>query len=257
MKLSADARTLIVIPARLRSTRFPRKVLQLLDGRPIVEWCRRAAVRSRCGPVIVAADHADVRAAVESYGGTAVMTPAGCRSGTDRVFAALRAAEKILGRKFRSIINLQGDEPFIRPATIRQVARLVERGGPDDMSTAVVPAPDPRMAADPNRVKAVLSADGRCLYFSRAPIPHARSRKAPAPLIHIGIYGFTRAALKKFVRLRPSPLENVEMLEQLRALEAGMTIRGARVRDEILAIDTPADLARAKQYLRRIKGKRT
>lgn len=244
----SKASTLIVIPARIASTRFPRKVLQRLGEHSIVEWCRRAAVRARCGEVLVATDHADVLKEVESHGGAAVMTPAACRSGTDRVHRALRVYEKKTGRRFKTILNMQGDEPFIRPATIRKVADLARRS---EMSTAVVSMRRTTAASDPNRVKAAVASDGRCLYFSRSPIPYNRAGKKAPLLQHIGIYGFSRSALEKFVRLRPSPLEKMESLEQLRALEAGMTIRSAYVREETLAIDTPADLARAKRYLSR------
>ncbi len=242
--------TLIVIPARLGSTRFPRKVLQNLGGVPIVEWCRRAAVRSRSGIVVVATDDETVRKTVESYGGTAVMTRSRLRSGTDRVHAAMKAVEKKTGWRFETIVNLQGDEPFIPPATIRKVIDLVRNIGGADMSTAVVPMAGGRDGKDPNVVKTAMAQDGRCLYFSRSPIPYGRKRKATL-LRHIGIYGFTRSALERFVRLRPSVLEGIESLEQLRALEAGMTIRGARVKGPALAIDTPADLRRARKMLGR------
>lgn len=247
-------RILIVIPARIASTRFPRKVLENLGGFPVVEWCRRAALDSRCGPVAVAADHRDVRDAVEARGGLAVMTPASCRSGTDRVQAALPSIERKLGRRFDVIVNLQGDEPFMPPATIRKVAALLKRGGragkrpATDISTAVFPMKDSKAAKDPNRVKAVLAEDGRCLYFSRSAVPYGRDR-APALFQHIGIYGYTREALKRFVAAESSPLEKTESLEQLRALEKGLTVRAAIVRSGSLSIDTPSDLRKAAKRL--------
>jgi len=242
--MTRPPRTVVVIPARMGSTRFPAKVLSSLGGIPVVEWCRRAAVEAAVGPVVVATDHSDVIDAVKRYGGSAVLTPRNCRSGTDRVFAAVRVLERARGLQFRTVVNLQGDEPFIRPSTIRKVA-LLARSGAADISTAVVPMTAGRLAADLNVVKAVLTPEGRCLYFSRAVIPTGSARLWR----HIGIYAFTRGALERFVKSRPSPLESAERLEQLRALEAGMTIAAARVADRTIAIDTPADLRRASLRL--------
>lgn len=235
--------TLVVIPARLGSTRFPAKVLATLRGRPVVEWCRRAALQAKVGPVVVATDHPKVAHAVEYFGGEAALTPAGCASGTDRVWAAARE------RRHRFVINLQGDEPLIRPATIRRVAELL-RDRPDaDIATAVVPMTDSKSAEDPNTVKAVVGKDGRCLYFSRAPIPFPRDRSAVTRYKHIGIYGFRYQALRRFVGLPPSGLEKLECLEQLRALEAGMTIFAVKVSDRTVAIDVPGDMTRAQKVL--------
>jgi len=253
------SRILIVIPARIGSTRFPAKVLKPLGGLPVVEWCRRAALKAGVGPVVVATDHPEVVRVIEGFGGAAVLTPASCPSGTDRVFAAAEALRKSGRASFGAVLNVQGDEPFIRPSTIRAVARLIGRrlpsGGRVDIATAVVPMRRPREALDRNVVKAVVGRDGRCLYFSRSVVPcEAADALAPAALFrHIGIYGFTRAALAAFVRLKPSGLERTERLEQLRALEAGMTIAAAKVAQTSLAIDTPKDLARAQGALRTLQ----
>jgi len=242
-----SATTLVVIPARLGSTRFPAKVLAELGGLPIVEWCRRAAVRAGVGPVAVATESRTVAAAVESRGGTAVLTSPDCVSGTDRVHEALKTLERTHRRRFARIINLQGDEPFIAAATIRRVAELLRSPGVD-ISTAVVPMADFREASRPSVVKAVLARDGRCLYFSRSVVPFPGSGGF---FQHIGIYGYQRSALERFVRLPPSPLERRERLEQLRALEDGMTISAARVSDKTVAIDVPADLRRAAARLKK------
>ncbi|MBI5244826.1 MAG: 3-deoxy-manno-octulosonate cytidylyltransferase [Elusimicrobia bacterium] len=245
--------TLIVIPARLGSTRLPRKVLKPLGGKLVVEWCRQAALKSGIGPVVVATDHPEVLRAVESCGGAAVLTPEDCRSGTDRVYAALCAIERARRRRYPFVINLQGDEPFIRPATIRAVAELLWQGAP--MATAVIPMTDPREAGNPSVVKVALAASGRCLYFSRAPIPFRRAADgdgaAPERMHrHIGIYGFARKALERFVRLPPSRLELIESLEQLRALEHGIEIFACRAHGAPLAIDTASDLRRAGRLLK-------
>lgn len=238
---------LVVIPARFGSTRFPGKVLASLGGRSIVEWCWRAAVRARVGPVLVASDDERVIRAVTSFGGRAVLTSCSCASGSDRVHRAAR------DRREPFIINLQGDMPFIKPSTLRRVARILRGNPAADMSTAVMPLPDERRSADPNVVKAVLARDGRAVYFSRAPIPYPRDGAKPRRFEHLGIYGFKRRSLERFVNLPPSRLERCECLEQLRALEDGMSIYAVVVSEKPVAIDTPQDLARAKRFL---KGKR-
>jgi 3-deoxy-manno-octulosonate cytidylyltransferase (CMP-KDO synthetase) len=235
---------LVVIPARFGSTRFPGKVLALLRGRPIVEWCWRAAKAARVGPVLVATEDERVARAVAGFGGQAVMTPPSCVSGSDRVHQAAR------GGRHQLIINLQGDMPLVKPSTIRSVARVLTRNPAADIATAVTPLRGAGRAADPNAVKAVLAANGRALYFSRAPVPWPRDGSGASRYEHLGIYGFRRAALERFVGLPPSPLELCESLEQLRALEDGMAIFAAVVRESPAAIDTPADLARAARFLR-------
>jgi 3-deoxy-manno-octulosonate cytidylyltransferase (CMP-KDO synthetase) len=230
------------------STRLASKVLADLGGLPVVERVRRAAVKADCGAVVVATDDRAVLEAVELHGGTAVLTSRRCPSGTDRVAEAARMIEKAQGHRFRVVVNLQGDEPFILPSTIRKTAELAARGG-FDIATAVVPT-TPREAREPSLVKAVRAADGRCLYFSRSPVPHG---EGAGPLQHIGLYAFRRDALARFVRLKPSRLEKAERLEQLRALENGMTIGAVKVSDKTIAIDTAADLRSAR---RRISKKR-
>lgn len=255
-----SAPCLVVIPARLASTRFPAKVLRELGGTPVVEWCRRAALKADVGPVAVATESPVVAGLIEGRGGIAVMTSPDCPSGTDRAHQAVRLIERRLGRRFTRVINLQGDEPFIQASTIRRVADLL-RNPEADISTAVVPLADASRAAEPSMVKAVVAQGGRCLYFSRAPVPFAGASHPGANgqgsyFQHIGIYGFQRAALERFVRLPPSPLERRERLEQLRAMEAGMSIFAATVRDQTVAIDTPADLKRAAALLaRRRRGR--
>ncbi len=235
---------LVVIPARFSSTRFPGKVLASLGGRPVVEWCWRAAIRARVGPVLVATDDKRVVRAVAAFGGQAVLTPRSCASGSDRAHCAAS------GRPEAFIINLQGDMPFIKPSTLRRVAEILRENPAADMATAVVPMPDERRGRDPNVVKAVLARNGLALYFSRAPIPYPRDGAKAERFEHLGIYGFRRRALERFVSLPPSRLERCERLEQLRALEDGMAIYAAVVSQRPVAIDTPQDLARAKRLLK-------
>jgi 3-deoxy-manno-octulosonate cytidylyltransferase (CMP-KDO synthetase) len=233
-------KALIVVPSRLGSTRFPAKVLAKLDGKPIVQWCWEAA--SAAGDAVIATESSLVVDAVESFGGKAVLTSDKCQSGTDRVYEAARHS------KAEIIINMQGDSPFMKTSTIKAVVDILKKNKTAEIATAVMPLTEDARVNDPNVVKAVMSETGRCLYFSRSPIPFPRLRAANY-WEHLGIYGFRRASLEKFVKLPPSPLELTESLEQLRALEAGMTIFSAVVSDVPVAIDTPADLIRAESLL--------
>lgn len=234
---------LTVIPARLGSTRFPAKVLARLRGRTMVEWCWRAAKAAKLGPVVVATDAKSVADEVRRFGGEVVMTPKSCPSGSDRVWLAAK------GRKEKVILNYQGDMPLLRPATLKAAVKALRRG--TDIATAVIPVVARRRVNDSNVVKAVLADDGRCVYFSRLPVPFARDNGKSRHWEHLGLYVYRREALKRFVSKPPSPLEKTEKLEQLRALEDGMTIRAAVVSERPVAVDVPADLKRAAKYLRR------
>ena len=222
---------LTVIPARLNSTRFPRKVLAKLDGRTMIEWCWRAAKAAKLGPVLVAVDSREVADEVKRFGGEFVMTSPSLPSGSDRVWAAAK------GRREPIILNYQGDMPLLKPSTLRATVKALR----SDISTSVIALSGPRQA-DRNVVKAVLAKDGRCLYFSRSPVSSWE---------HLGLYAYRRAALKRFVSMPPSPLEKSEKLEQLRALEDGMVIDGVIVHDRPVAVDVPSDLRRAETMLRR------
>lgn len=234
-----SAKVLTVIPARLGSTRFPRKVLARLRARTMVEWCWRAAKAAGLGPVLVAVDSRAVADEVRRFGGESVMTSPDCPSGSDRVWQAAK------GRKEPVILNFQGDMPLIRPETLRATVRALTAGA--DIATAVIPLEDEARAKDPNVVKAVRAADGACLYFSRSCVPYGARRRWE----HLGLYAYRRASLRRFVALAPSPLERVERLEQLRALEAGLRIKAAVVRERPVSVDVPADLKKAENLLRR------
>ncbi len=235
---------LTVIPARLGSTRFPAKVLARLGGRTMIEWCWRAAKAAKMGPVLIATDSRSVVDEVRRFGGVAVMTPSSCPSGSDRVWLAAKS------RKEKIILNYQGDMPLLKPATLRATVKALTPG--TDLATAVIPVDGKRRREDPNVVKAVLSKDGRCIYFSRLAVPFARDGGRPVRRWeHLGLYAYRRASLRRFVSLPPSPLEKIEKLEQLRALEAGMIIRAAVVSESPVAVDVPADLKLASKLLRR------
>ena len=238
---------LIVIPSRYASSRFPGKGLALLGGRSVVEWCYRAALSSGVGPVVIATEDRRVMKVIAAFGGRAMMTSRRCVSGSDRVYEASRRHGPT-----SYVFNLQGDLPLVKPSTLRKVAALLEKRRDADIVTAVIPLKDPKRIKDPNVVKAALCKDGRALYFSRAAIPFRRNG-TPTPLYEqLGVYAFRRKALERFVKLPPSPLEKMESLEQLRAMEAGMKIYAAIVDDLPAAIDTPGDLKRTERLLHSI-----
>jgi 3-deoxy-manno-octulosonate cytidylyltransferase (CMP-KDO synthetase) len=208
----------------------------------------RQAMRASLGPVLVAAADPEIAAAVERAGGRAVMTDSKLASGSDRVHAALEAADP--EARFDAVVNLQGDLPDVEPQALRLVLEALEQSGAD-IATLAAPITDPADFDNPNVVKPIVAwnaaaARGRALYFTRT-----RAPSGEGPLYHhVGIYAFTRAALTRFVALPPSPLEAREKLEQLRALEAGMRIEVARIDAVPLSVDTPADLERARALIR-------
>ncbi|WP_454683441.1 3-deoxy-manno-octulosonate cytidylyltransferase [Ancylobacter moscoviensis] len=240
--------TLILIPARMASTRLPGKPLADLGGRPmIVEVARRSAAAD-VGRVVVATDDEGVRAAVEKAGFEVVMTRADHTTGSDRIFEALGHIDP--ARRASRIINVQGDLPTLDPALIRAAIDLLDDPAVD-IGTLAAEITVAAERTNPNVVKAVgspLSPDRqRALYFTRATAPYGEG-----PLFHhIGLYAYRRAALERFVALPPSPLEQREKLEQLRALEAGMRIDVAIVDTVPLGVDTPEDLERAREILAR------
>jgi len=244
----ADNDVLIVIPARLASTRLPGKPLVDIAGEPMIVHVWRRAQAADVGAVVVATDSEAIAACVEKAGGMAVMTRADHASGSDRIFEALGAADPA-GRA-GIIVNVQGDLPTIAATDIRAaIAPLEDRTVDIGTLAAEIRKADER--SDPNVVKVVGSPIGpkrlRALYFTRATAP-----AGDGPLYHhIGLYAFRRPALVRFVSLPPSPLEQREKLEQLRALEAGMRIDVAIVDSVPLGVDTPADLERARELMSR------
>jgi 3-deoxy-manno-octulosonate cytidylyltransferase (CMP-KDO synthetase) len=242
------AETLIVIPARLKATRLPDKPLALIEGEPMIVHVWRRAMEANCGPVLVATDAPSVQEAVLAAGGEAMLTSEAHQSGSDRIHEALSRLDQ--GRKFTAIVNLQGDLPTLDPALIRACLSTIQ-GGKADIGTLAAEIRRDEERTDPNVVKVVGSPlqepnTLRALYFTRATAPYG-----DGPLYHhIGIYAYTRDALERFVKLPPSPLEKREKLEQLRALEAGLRIDVALVDSVPLGVDTPAELARARELLK-------
>ncbi|MBM3545221.1 MAG: 3-deoxy-manno-octulosonate cytidylyltransferase [Alphaproteobacteria bacterium] len=239
---------LIVIPARLKATRLPDKPLADIGGEPMIVHVLRRAVEADCGPVLVATESEAVRDAVLLAGGKAVITRPDHPSGSDRVFEALDKFDP--ARAFRVVVNLQGDLPMLDPSLVAACLAALEEADAD-IGTIATPITREEERTDPNVVKVVGtllpgSSALRALYFTRATAPYGEG-----PLYqHIGLYAYRRAALERFVSLPPSPLEVRERLEQLRALEAGMRIHVGLVDTAPLGVDTPADLARARELFK-------
>lgn len=237
---------LVLIPARMASTRLPGKPLAVIGDRPMIVHVADRAAESGVGRVAVATDDAAIATAVRAAGHEAVMTRADHESGSDRVFEALEKLDP--AERVETVVNLQGDLPLIEPALVARVLAPMAQSDVDLATLGVVIA-DERERTDPNVVKIVGAPLGedrlRCLYFTRATAPWGEG-----PLYHhVGIYAWRRAALARFVGLGPSVLERRERLEQLRALEAGMRVDATIVDAVPFGVDTPDDLERARQVI--------
>ncbi|WP_345798177.1 3-deoxy-manno-octulosonate cytidylyltransferase [Castellaniella sp. MT123] len=243
----------VVIPARAASTRLPGKPLLDVGGLPMVIRTARQAAKSGAIRVIIATDHTDIAQAAASHGVEALITRADHPTGTDRL---AEVAEHLNLDDAAIVVNVQGDEPLIDPALIDAVAALLEQHPEAAIATCAAPIQDAQTLFDPNAVKVVCGAQGRALYFSRAPIPWARDaltdgqqRLAPGlpAWHHIGLYAYRAGFLRQFPELPPGQLERIESLEQLRALEQGFPIvvhQAAAL--PARGIDTPEDLARVR-----------
>jgi 3-deoxy-manno-octulosonate cytidylyltransferase (CMP-KDO synthetase) len=236
----------VLIPARMASSRLPGKPLADICGEPMIVHVWRRAIEADVGPVFVAADDSRVAAAVEAAGGKAVLTRPGHQSGSDRIFEALGAVDP--AGAYDIVVNVQGDLPTVEQTAVR--ASLIPLVDPMvDIATLATPIKRSGEMDDPNVVKAIGTevAPGRlkALYFTRARAPWGEGEL----LHHIGLYAYRRNALRVFVSTPPSPLERREKLEQLRALEAGMRIDVMVVAAAPLGVDTPEDLERAREIL--------
>jgi len=238
---------LVIIPARMASTRLPGKPLADINGIPMIVQVWQRAIEADVGPVVVACDEQAIFQAVSDAGGRAVLTSSDHPSGSDRAYEALCAIDP--GSDFDVIVNLQGDLPTVEPEAVRSALKPLANMKVD-ISTLVSEITEETEKDNPNVVKAVVSfahgaTIGRALYFSRQRVP-----SGDGPLYHhIGLYAFRCEELRRFITLKPAPLERRESLEQLRALEAGMRIDVALVDTVPIGVDTPADLDRARQIL--------
>lgn len=238
--------TICIIPARMAATRLPNKPMADIAGRPMIVHVMNRAMEAGVGEVVVATDSEVIAQAVTAAGGRAIMTRADHPSGSDRIFEALGKADP--QRRATVVVNVQGDLPTLNPADLKAALAPLEDPAVDVATLAAeITAASER--TNPNVVKVVGSPVAprllRALYFTRATAPHG-----DGPLYHhIGLYAYRRAALEKFVTLPPSPLELREKLEQLRLIEAGLRIDVALVDSVPLGVDTPEDLARAREML--------
>lgn len=246
-----------VIPARLGSERLPRKPLHPIAGRPLIEWVwRRVSGFSTLDVCIVATDSEDVAATCRAFGAEVVLTATTHPSGTDRVaeVAALPAYAHA-----DVVVNVQGDEPFVEEAHVAAAVGLVRDGWP--IGTIATPMHTAAALADPAVVKVVRRPDGAALYFSRAPVPHVRGRApsaeelaSPRFLRHLGVYAYAPEALQRWVSLPPSDLEQLERLEQLRPLEAGIALGVAIVDEAARGVDTLDDARAAAARLQQLES---
>jgi 3-deoxy-manno-octulosonate cytidylyltransferase (CMP-KDO synthetase) len=236
-----------IIPARWASTRFPGKPLVELCGKPLVQHVWERAGRAKLvGRVIVATDDMRIAEAAFAFGAEVALTSPRHATGTDRL---AEVAKKLKSSSI--IVNVQGDEPDIAPATIDRLVRALQGNPKLGMVTAANPVTDPADVHNPNVVKVVTDLAGRALYFSRSVIPHDRDGRGGVKYLrHQGIYAYRRKVLLDFVKWKPTPLEEAEKLEQLRALEHGVAIGVMLVKRGSIGVDAPEDLVQAERALR-------
>src|SRR5271155_2216687 len=240
-------KSVIVIPARYGATRFPGKSLARIQGRPMLQWVWEAAMRTRLTEqVIVATDDDRIADVAAKFGADVVMTKKSHLSGTDRIS---EVADKIPAQLY---INVQGDEPLLSAGAVDDLIRGMAESPRIPIGTLAHRIETEAEWRNPDVVKVVCNRHHEALYFSRSPLPFQRTFDAKMRLLrHVGIYAFRAQALATFVSLKPSPLEIAESLEQLRALEYGMTIQVIETKYRCLGVDTPADLARVEATLRK------
>lgn len=246
------AQTAIIVPCRLESTRFPRKLLHPIRGRPLLAWvAERIGQQAPEFPLYFAVDHELLADCVTAAGGNVIMTSPSHATGTDRLAEANRSV------RAEHVINVQADEPLVTGAQIRLLAQLLAGGAP--MATLATPFRKAADFANPNQVKVVLAPSvQRALFFSRSPIPYARDRAGAVDdawvgshpcLKHLGLYGYHADLLQKIATLAPGRLEQIEKLEQLRVLENGYAIACDVTEDPTIGVDTPEDAVKFDQWL--------
>jgi 3-deoxy-manno-octulosonate cytidylyltransferase (CMP-KDO synthetase) len=240
-------KSVIVIPARYGSTRFPGKSLARIKNRPMIQWVWEAACRSRLSEqVIIATDDNRIADVAAKFGADVVMTKVSHRSGTDRI---AEVADKVPAHLY---INVQGDEPLLSAGAVDDLIRAMAESPRVPIGTLAHRIETEAEWLSPEVVKVVRNRHHEALYFSRSPLPFQRAYNPRTPMLrHVGIYAYRARALATFVALKPSALEMAESLEQLRALENGLTIQVIETKYRCLGVDTPADLARVEAALRR------
>ncbi len=236
---------LCVIPSRIGSTRLARKALLPIQGKPMVQWTYENAARCPLfADVIVATDDEDIAQVIRKVGGKVVMTDPALQTGSDRVAAVAKAHPEM-----DVIVNLQGDEPFIKPRMLEQLVAPYLAGEQPEMSTLAYPLNMDTKYHDIGAVKVITDLNGNAIYFSRAPIPYFRTPETAPVYHHMGLYAFRRDFLLHYTTLAQTPLEKTESLEQLRALEHGYKIRVCLTEDRTLEINTPEEYAQAQSFV--------
>lgn len=232
-----------VIPARYSSTRFPGKPLALIKGKPLIQHVYEQVTKSReLQSVIVATDHEEIEAIVKQFGGQVVMTSTNHETGSDRI---AEVTTKMDGDFF---VNIQGDEPLIQADLIDELIKQA-KNTPNAVITAKTRIKANEDIENPNVVKVVTDKNGKALYFSRSPIPYNRSKKEVHYYKHLGIYCYPKTILQEFVQTEPTPYEQVEVLEQLRILENGISIYVVETENDAIGVDTPEDIEKVENYL--------
>lgn len=246
--------TVVMIPSRMASTRFPGKPLADIGGKPMVVRVLEQAEKAGVGPAVVAAGDAEIKAAVEAHGGRAIMTDPNLANGSDRIWAGVQALMAEGMEQPAIIINAQGDEPLLPPELLIQSVQALHDHPWADVVTFAHPITDEADLHNPTKVKAVTVSQGqyagKALYFSRSLVPHG----ATSALRHIGFYAYRYQALEKYVGTAPGSLENTEKLEQLRGLEIGLNYLVLTTPHEPIGVDTPTDLEAVLKLAGLIKG---
>lgn len=237
-----------LIPARLNSKRFPQKALADIMGKPMIQRVYEQASKSTIvEDVYVATDSEEIYAAIHNIGGKAIMTGSACSSGTDRVAEAARSLEL---EADDIVINIQGDQPLLQPECLKELVQPFDNASGPAMTTLASRLNDEDAINDPNTVKVIIDAHGNAIYFSRATIPYDRDKKEQVVYYkHLGIYAYTSAFLQEFTSLPPTALENIEKLEQLRALHHGHKIGVSITTYDSPSVDDAADIARVEARL--------
>lgn len=235
---------LCVIPSRMQSTRLPKKPLALIQGKPMIQRVYENAARCKIlSDVIVATDHQDIANIIQKINGKVIFTDPNLPTGSDRC--------AVIAKQFPEmdiVINLQGDEPFMRPSMLEKLVEPWLSGESPDMTTLAYPLDLEKNYHSPAVVKVITDQNNNAIYFSRSPIPYFRQPTEVPVYNHVGLYAFRREFLLKYTTLTPTPLEKAEALEQLRALEHGYKIRVCITEGKTLEINTPEELAAAQHF---------
>jgi 3-deoxy-manno-octulosonate cytidylyltransferase (CMP-KDO synthetase) len=241
-------RVVVIIPSRYGSSRFDGKPLATICGKPMIQWVCQRAMQAKCIETVhVATDDSRIRDAVNRFGGSVVMTSSRCRSGTDRV---AEAAEQLHLDGRDVVVNIQGDQPLVNPRCFDAVVQPFYDDPSVKMSTLAFAIVDPREITDPKDVKVTFDNNGDALYFSRATIPHGRDRSGGYTTYkHLGVYAYTQEFLECFRTLSPGRLEEIEKLEQLRAMEHGYRIRVVVTPYDSPEVDLPVDIQRIEEKM--------